>query len=109
MPSTVWPLQHALLIGKKRPKKKHDKSAISITESPQLALCMTLFYASILAIATVAVKRRWSQVVVKHLHTVLVSGISNLSYLTYIHPVMPTHYFTVYDIRLASVTFLLRN
>jgi hypothetical protein len=32
---------------------------------------MTFFYASILAIATVAAKRRWSQVVVKHLNTVL--------------------------------------
>ncbi|KAJ7814135.1 P-loop containing nucleoside triphosphate hydrolase protein [Mycena olivaceomarginata] len=57
--------------GKKHPKKKHDKSAISVTEWLQLALCMTFFYTSILAIATVAAKRRWSQVVVKHLNTVL--------------------------------------
>ncbi|KAJ7275443.1 hypothetical protein B0H12DRAFT_1199529 [Mycena haematopus] len=34
-------------------------------------MCMTFFYASILAVATVAAKGRWSQVAVKHLNTVL--------------------------------------
>ncbi|KAJ7275444.1 hypothetical protein B0H12DRAFT_1199540 [Mycena haematopus] len=57
--------------GKKHPKKHHDSPALSITEWLQLAMCMTFFYASILAVATVAAKRRWSQVAVKHLNTVL--------------------------------------
>ncbi|KAJ7275433.1 multidrug resistance-associated ABC transporter [Mycena haematopus] len=57
--------------GKKHPKKHHDSPALSVTEWLQLAMCMTFFYASILAVATVAAKRRWSQVAVKHLNTVL--------------------------------------
>ncbi|KAF7367211.1 ATP-binding cassette transporter [Mycena sanguinolenta] len=70
-----WPSQHLrkMLVGrgKKHPKKKHDSSALSVTEWLQLAMCMTFFYASILAVATVAAKRRWSSIAVKHLNTLL--------------------------------------
>ncbi|KAJ6519437.1 hypothetical protein C8R45DRAFT_1066135 [Mycena sanguinolenta] len=57
--------------GKKHPKKKHDSSALSVTEWLQLAMCMTFFYASILAVTTVSAKRRWSSIAVKHLNTLL--------------------------------------
>ncbi|KAF8213492.1 hypothetical protein K438DRAFT_1956873 [Mycena galopus ATCC 62051] len=57
--------------GKKHPKKNHDSPALTVTEWLQLALCMTFFYTSVLAITTVSAKRRWSQVAVKHLNTVL--------------------------------------
>ncbi|KAJ7042608.1 hypothetical protein C8F04DRAFT_1252025 [Mycena alexandri] len=58
--------------GKKHPKKKNPEApTLSIAEWLQLAMCMTFFYTSILAIVTVSAKRRWSQVAVKHLNTVL--------------------------------------
>ncbi|KAJ7693691.1 P-loop containing nucleoside triphosphate hydrolase protein, partial [Mycena rosella] len=57
--------------GKKHPKKAPASPTLSVTEWLQVAMCMASFYASILAIATVAAKRRWSQVVVKHLNTLL--------------------------------------
>ncbi|KAF7339970.1 ATP-binding cassette transporter [Mycena venus] len=56
--------------GKKHPKKGKN-AALSVAEWLQLAMCMTFFYGSILAIATVSAKRRWSQVAVKHLNTLL--------------------------------------
>jgi hypothetical protein len=43
-------------------------------------MCMTFFYASLLAIATVAAKRRWSQVVVKHLNILLVATLFVYAY-----------------------------
>ncbi|KAJ6574692.1 hypothetical protein B0H19DRAFT_1371649 [Mycena capillaripes] len=58
--------------GKKHPKKNRASPPLSVTEWLQLAICMTFFYSSILAITTVSAKRRWSQVAVKHLNTVLV-------------------------------------
>ncbi|KAJ7462775.1 P-loop containing nucleoside triphosphate hydrolase protein [Mycena galericulata] len=57
--------------GKKHPKKKHESSALSVSEWLQVGLCMAFFYASILAVGTVSAKRRWSQVLVKHLNTLL--------------------------------------
>ncbi|KAJ7101009.1 hypothetical protein C8R43DRAFT_1141277 [Mycena crocata] len=66
--------------GKKHPKKPHAKPALSVTEWLQVAMCMAFFYASILAIATVSAKRRSSQVVVKHLNTLLV-----VTLLTYVY------------------------
>ncbi|KAJ7785923.1 hypothetical protein B0H16DRAFT_1657372 [Mycena metata] len=58
--------------GKKHPKKtKPETPTLSTAEWLQLAMCMTFFYTSILAIVTVSAKRRWSQVAVKHLNTVL--------------------------------------
>ncbi|KAJ7785936.1 hypothetical protein B0H16DRAFT_1681200 [Mycena metata] len=58
--------------GKKHPKKtKPETLTLSTAEWLQLAMCMTFFYTSILAIVTVSAKRRWSQVAVKHLNTVM--------------------------------------
>ncbi|KAJ7139685.1 hypothetical protein C8R44DRAFT_867802 [Mycena epipterygia] len=57
--------------GKKHPKKPRGDTVLSVTEWLQVAMCMAFFYASLLAIGTVAAKRRWSQVVVKHLNTVM--------------------------------------
>ncbi|KAJ7293178.1 hypothetical protein C8J57DRAFT_1703993 [Mycena rebaudengoi] len=60
--------------GKKHPKKeKRPRSEISLTEWLQMAMCATYFYASLLAIIGVSVKRRWSGVVAKHLNVVLVA------------------------------------
>ncbi|KAJ7169514.1 hypothetical protein C8R46DRAFT_1217207 [Mycena filopes] len=53
--------------GKKHPKKREPET-LSIAEWLQLAMCMTFFYTSILAIVTVSAKRRWSQVAIKHLN-----------------------------------------
>ncbi|KAK7064563.1 ATP-binding cassette transporter [Favolaschia claudopus] len=57
--------------GKKHPKKNHDHSALSSAEWLQLGMCMTFFYTSILAIVNVSANRRWGQVAVKHLNTIL--------------------------------------
>jgi hypothetical protein len=35
-------------------------------------MCTTFFYATLLAIATVSAKRRWSQIIVKHLNMLLI-------------------------------------
>ncbi|KAJ7102323.1 hypothetical protein B0H15DRAFT_943257 [Mycena belliarum] len=64
--------------GNKHPKKKSSK--FSVTEWLQVAMCMTSFYASILAITTVSAKRRWSQVAVKHLNTVLLVTLCVYAY-----------------------------
>ncbi|KAJ6604251.1 hypothetical protein DFH09DRAFT_1300496 [Mycena vulgaris] len=57
--------------GKKHPKKSPASPTLSVTEWLQVVMCMAFFYASILAIATVSAKRRWNQVVVKHLNILL--------------------------------------
>ncbi|KAJ6575530.1 hypothetical protein B0H10DRAFT_2168545 [Mycena sp. CBHHK59/15] len=57
--------------GKKHPKKNKSSPALSVTEWLEVAMCMTFFYASLLAVTTVSAKRRWSQVVVKHLNTLM--------------------------------------
>ncbi|KAJ7770817.1 hypothetical protein DFH07DRAFT_1057900 [Mycena maculata] len=57
--------------GKKHPKKNPQSPALSVAEWLQLAMCMTFFYATILAIWTVSARRRWSQVLVKHLNALL--------------------------------------
>ncbi|KAJ6501692.1 hypothetical protein C8R47DRAFT_1193380 [Mycena vitilis] len=61
--------------GKKHPKKNRSSSTLSVTEWLQVAMCMSFFYSSVLAITTVFAKRRWSQVAVKHLNTVLVAAL----------------------------------
>ncbi|KAF7369381.1 ATP-binding cassette transporter [Mycena venus] len=67
--------------GEKHHKKnKNESPALSVTEWLQLAMCTTFFYGSILAIVTVSAKRRWSQVAVKHLSTLL-----TVTLLTYGH------------------------
>jgi hypothetical protein len=43
-------------------------------------MCLTCFYASLLATATVAAKRRWSRVVVKHLNILLVTTLFVYTY-----------------------------
>ncbi|KAJ6574743.1 P-loop containing nucleoside triphosphate hydrolase protein [Mycena capillaripes] len=52
-----------------------NNPALSVTEWLQVAICMTFFYSSILAITTVSAKRRWSRVALKHLNTVLVGTL----------------------------------
>ncbi|KAJ7778321.1 hypothetical protein B0H16DRAFT_1711830 [Mycena metata] len=62
----------SLFQGQKHPKKTNPETpTLSTAEWLQLAMCMAFFYTSILAIVTVSAKRRWSQVAVKHLNTVL--------------------------------------
>ncbi|KAJ7225905.1 P-loop containing nucleoside triphosphate hydrolase protein, partial [Mycena pura] len=61
--------------GKKNPKKHLPGPGLSITEWLQVGMCMSFFYATILAIATVFAKRRWNQVAVRHLNTVLLATL----------------------------------
>ncbi|KAJ7456632.1 hypothetical protein FB451DRAFT_1048362 [Mycena latifolia] len=63
--------------GKKHPNKTNPK--LSVTEWLQVATSMTAFYASVLAIVTVAAKR-WSQVAVKHLNALLLFTLSIYAY-----------------------------
>ncbi|KAF7322651.1 ATP-binding cassette transporter [Mycena chlorophos] len=58
--------------GKKHPKHG-PSSGLSTAEWLQLGVSMVFFYASVLAITTVAAKRRWSQVAVKHLNVLLLA------------------------------------
>ncbi|KAJ7286214.1 hypothetical protein C8J57DRAFT_1446843 [Mycena rebaudengoi] len=60
--------------GKKHPKNEKGPE-VSLTGWLQMAMCATYFYASLLAIIEVSVKRRWSTVVAKHLNVLLIATL----------------------------------
>ncbi|KAJ7071475.1 hypothetical protein C8F01DRAFT_1317450 [Mycena amicta] len=80
--------------GKKHPKKSPSSHGLSVTEWAHISLCMTIFYATALAITTVSAKRRWSQVAVKHLNLVLLATLATYIYrdvfplVTYHHAIL---------------------
>ncbi|CAK5280078.1 unnamed protein product [Mycena citricolor] len=63
---------------KKHARKPHGK--LSSLEWLQIGISLTFFYTSILSLVTVAARRRWSQVALKHLNTVFVATLITYLY-----------------------------
>ncbi|KAJ7119364.1 hypothetical protein C8R43DRAFT_1112474 [Mycena crocata] len=52
-----------------------QKSALSTLEGLSVTMCLVYLYAAFLALVTVSAKRRWSQVAIKHLNSLLVATL----------------------------------
>ncbi|TFK36798.1 hypothetical protein BDQ12DRAFT_699326 [Crucibulum laeve] len=66
--------QFSGVFGKWGKKHKHSKRrgpSLSVKEWLDLAMCMTYFYASLIALVSVSAKYRWSKVATRHLNALL--------------------------------------